>query len=69
MFSAQRLKSRCGKALIQKMISTASAASVTTSVTRNESSTPTMFSARNTAYINTHHMGWKLAGVSKMPPM
>ena len=56
-------------ALIQKMMSTASAARVTTRVTRNESSTPTIFSARNKAYIKIHHMGWKLAGVSKMPPM
>ena len=66
MLSAQRLKSRCGIALTQKMISTASAASVTTSVTLKESSTPTMLSARKMAYINIHHTGWNACGVSKM---
>ncbi len=40
MFSAQRPKSMSGMALTQKMISTASASSVTITVTVNESSTP-----------------------------
>ena len=45
MFSAQRLKSMFGKALIQKTTSTASESSVTISVTRKDSATPKMLSA------------------------
>ena len=46
MLSAQRLKSMFGMALIQKKTSTASDISVTMSVTRNDSATPKMLSAR-----------------------
>ena len=46
MLRAQRLKSMFGMALIQKITSTASDTSVTMSVTRNDSATPKMLSAR-----------------------
>jgi hypothetical protein len=47
--SAQRSRSKCGSALIQKTASTASAPSVTTTDTRNESSTPSRFKQRKSA--------------------
>ena len=45
MLSAQALKSMCGNAMMQKKTRTASASSVTTSVTPNDSATPKMLSA------------------------
>src|SRR5688572_1702792 len=46
MLSAQRLKSMLGKALNQKMISTASDTSVTMSVTRKDRATPKILRPR-----------------------
>jgi hypothetical protein len=62
------LKSTAGIALTQNTARISSAATVTMTETRNESSTPNRFSSRNTMYEASHHAGCHSGGVSKIEP-
>src|SRR5690349_15271868 len=64
--SAQWLKSIEGIALTQNTARISSAATVTITDTRNESSTPSRFSSRNTMYEPNHQTGWNSGPVSNI---
>src|SRR5690349_12552984 len=66
--SAQRSKSTCGIALTQNTARMSSAATVTMTDTRKESSTPNKLRSRNTTYEAAHQTGCISGGVSNIDP-
>src|SRR5687767_5571398 len=66
MFSAQRSKSTDGIALTQYTARISSAATVTSTETRNDNSTPNRLSSRKTMYEPSHHTGWNCGPVSNI---